>query len=116
VILHPLFCEDHLGRSEFAGACNANGLFVVGLVPAAVRDHQLSARLAPGIDHLLAIIRRIGHGLFRQDVFARLKSANCVFGMHSVWQNNVNDVYFGVVLNRIVVLVVVNVLGFTPYC
>src|SRR5271170_3061457 len=103
-------CENHLGGAEFAGARNANGLLVVGFVTATVGNHELFVRGAAGVDHFLAFGGSAGHGLFGQHVFAGLEPADGVLGVHAVGQDDVDDVDFRIVFDRVIVLVVVNVL------
>ena len=54
---------------------------VVRLVLDAVGDHQFAARLVARVDHLLALGDAVGHGLFAEDVLARLRAAHGVFGV-----------------------------------
>jgi hypothetical protein len=53
--------------------------------------------------------RRGSHGFFSQNVLACLKPADRVLGVHTVGKNDVDDVDFRVVFDRIVILVVVDV-------
>lgn len=43
-------------------------------------------------------------------MLARLEPANGVLGVHAVRENDIDDVYIRIVLDRVVVLVVINVL------
>jgi len=47
---------------------------------------------------------------FSEHMLACLESAGRIFGVHSVWQNDIDDVNFRIVPNRVVILIVVNVL------
>ena len=102
--------QNDLDWPEVLLARHADGLLVVGFVAAAVRHHQLTVGFARGVDHLLTVGRRIRHRLFRQDMFARLMSANGVLGVHSVGEHDVNNVDLRIVLDRVVVLIVVDIL------
>ncbi len=101
--------QDDLDRPQFMGTRHSYRLLVVGFVPAAVGYHQFLTRLAPGVDHVLALRRGIRHGLFRQNMFARLQAAHGVLSMHAIGEHNVDDVDFGIILDGIIVLVGVDV-------
>ncbi len=102
--------HDDLDRPQLLLARHPDHLFVEWLVSAAVGHHQLPVRLARGVDHRLAIGRRVRHGLFGKHVLARLMPADGVLGVHPVGQDDVDDVDLGVVLEGVVVLIVVDAL------
>src|ERR1051325_2668010 len=100
--------ENDLGRAKIVGARNADGFAIVRLVAATVGDHQLAAGFPRGIDHLLALGRSASHGFLGEDMLAGLQSTDGVFGMHAIWKDDVNNIDFGVFLDGVIVLVVVN--------
>src|SRR6202022_3090573 len=50
-------------------------------------------------------------GFLGQHMLARLEPTDGVLGMHPVGQNDIDDVNLGIVLDRIVALVVIDVFG-----
>ncbi len=83
---------------------------VIGLILAAVGDHQLAVGRARGVNHLLAFGGRVGHGLFGEHMLAGLESADGVLSVHAVGQHDIDDVHLGIVFDGIVILVVVDIL------
>ena len=87
-----------------------DGLPIVRLITAAVGDHQFAVRALCRVDHLLAFSGSVGHRLFAKHVLARLEATDRVFGVHAVGKNDVDDVHVRVIFDRIVILVVVDIL------
>lgn len=76
----------------------------------AIGDHQFPLGVAASVDHRLALRRRVGHRLFAQHMLACLSCANRVLGMHAVRQDDVDHVDGGILLDRVEVVVVVDIL------
>ena len=102
--------KNHLRGAEVAGLRDANGFAIERFVAAAVGDHQFAIGFAAGVNHLLTFGRRVRHRLFAEHMLAGLKSAHRVLGVHAVGQHDVNHIHIGIVFDRIVILIVVNVL------
>ena len=58
------------------------GLVVQGIVRALMADLQVLTGRSCRLDHLLAVVDRVGHGLFAEHVFAGLQSINGHLRMH----------------------------------
>jgi hypothetical protein len=76
--LKTLHCTDG------PAACYLANMLPHRIVVNTIGDHQLDIVLPAGIDHLTALGRRDGHGLFAQHMLAGLGGAHGVLGVHAV--------------------------------
>ena len=83
---------------------------VVRFVLGAVGNHQLATSLAAGIDHRLTLLDCVCHRLFTHHMLACLRPANSILSVHPIGQYNIYNVYLWVIADRVVVLVVINIL------
>ena len=99
---------DGLDLAERTGANELDGKEVGGFVVAAVGDHELDVGGLAGGDHLLGLGDVEAHGLFAEDVFAGLGGADGVFGVHGVWERDIDCIDGGVVRDLVKVFVVID--------
>ena len=97
---------DHLDRSELFIPCHLNTLEMVRFVLASIPNCELPVGCLTSGYHVTAVGSRIRHRLFAQNMLARFGRSNGVFGMHAVWQDNVNEID-GLIRRQLVEAVVV---------
>ena len=82
---------------------------IVRLKMQPVADGELPPGFFARINHLLAFFRRHLHRLFAQDMFARLRRLDRVFGMQRVGRDDIDDINVGIVRHLLHRVVIVNI-------